>query len=145
MSFDKELFDGKSFSSLLEDIYKNSKKKEIQINTLISELKPLIQNIGDATIIVPLIKEYLDVAVKNDDALVRMAAIVQRAMSRSDSGELDALLLTEDEKKQLMETLVDAESEPKETDKQKEEEKDGTMGQSGTKLPASSPQSESKS
>ena len=96
MSFDKELFDGKSFSSLLEDIYKNSKKKEIQINTLISELKPLIQNIGDATINVPLIKEYLDVAVKNDDALVRMAAIVQRAMSRSDTGELDALLLTEE-------------------------------------------------
>ncbi len=112
MSFEKELFKGKSFSSLLEDIYKNSKKKELQINTLISELKPLIQNIGDATIIVPLIKEYLDVAVKNDDALVRMAAIVQRAMSRSDSGELDALLLTEDEKKQLMETLTEAEQEP---------------------------------
>ena len=122
MSFDKELFDGKSFSSLLEDIYKNSKKKEIQINTLISELKPLIQNIGDATIIVPLIKEYLDVAVKNDDALVRMAAIVQRAMSRSDTGELDALLLTEDEKKQLMETIVEVEEEPK---KKKEETANG--------------------
>ena len=113
MSFDKELFDGKSFSNLMEDIYNNSKKKEIQINTLISELKPLIQNIGDATIIVPLIKEYLDVAVKNDDALVRLAAIVQRAMSRSDSGELDALLLTEDEKKQLMETITEIEEEPK--------------------------------
>ncbi len=105
MSFTNEIFDGKSFSSLLEDIYKNSKKKELQINTLISELKPLIQNIGDATIIVPLIKEYLDVAVKNDDALVRMAAIVQRAMARSDSDNLDALLLTEDEKKQLIDTM----------------------------------------
>ena len=137
MSFDKELFDGKSFSSLLEDIYKNSKKKEIQINTLISELKPLITNIGDATIIVPLIKEYLDVAVKNDDALVRMAAIVQRAMSRSDSGELDALLLTEDEKKALMETLTEAENEPIDKNKQ-EEEKDGKMGQSDGQLPTSS-------
>ncbi len=117
MSFDKELFEGKSFSNLLEDIYKNSKKKEIQINTLISELKPLIQNIGDATIIVPLIKEYLDVAVKNDDALVRMAAIVQRAMTRSDTGELDALLLTEDEKKQLIETMTEIEKEPNKDDK----------------------------
>ena len=107
MSFTNEVFDGKSFSSLLEDIYKNSRKKELQINSLISELKPLIQNIGDATIIVPLIKEYLDVAVKNDDALVRMAAIVQRAMARNDSGDLDALLLTEDEKKQLMETMTE--------------------------------------
>jgi len=134
MSFDKELFDGKSFSSLLEDIYKNSKKKEIQINTLISELKPLIQNIGDATIIVPLIKEYLDVAVKNDDALVRMAAIVQRAMTRSESGELDALLLTDDEKKALMETLTEAENEPVDKNKQ-EEEKNGKMEQSGGQLP----------
>ena len=113
MSFTNEVFEGKSFSSLLEDIYKNSKKKELQINTLISELKPLIQNIGDATIIVPLIKEYLDVAVKNDDALVRMAAIVQRAMSRSDSGELDALLLTEEEKKQIIETMSEVEETPK--------------------------------
>ncbi len=107
MSFTNEIFDGKSFSSLLEDIYTNSKKKELQINSLISELKPLIQNIGDATIIVPLIKEYLDVAVKNDDALVRMAAIVQRAMARNESGDMDALLLTEDEKKQLIETMTE--------------------------------------
>ena len=126
MSFDKELFEGKSFSNLLEDIYKNYKKKENQINTLISELKPLISNIGDATIIVPLIKEYLDVAVKNDDALVRMAAIVQRAMARNDSGELDALLLTEDEKKQLMETITEVEKEP---ESKKEEKIDGKVEQ----------------
>ena len=107
MRFTNEVFDGKSFSSLLEDIYKNSRKKELQINSLISELKPLIQNIGDATIIVPLIKEYLDVAVKNDDALVRMAAIVQRAMARNDSDNLDALLLTEEEKKQLLEAATE--------------------------------------
>ena len=111
MSFTNEIFEGKSFSSLLEDIYKNSKKKELQINTLISELKPLIQNIGDATIIVPLIKEYLDVAVKNDDALVRMAAIVQRAMARNDSDNIDGLLLTDDEKNQLMETITEIETE----------------------------------
>ena len=129
MSFDNELFKGKSFSNLLEDIYKNSKKKEIQINTLISELKPLIQNIGDATIIVPLIKEYLDVAVKNDDALVRMAAIVQRAMSRSDSGELDALLLTEDEKKQLIETISEVEEE-KQLSQKKNMEKEENGAQS---------------
>ena len=109
MSTEKEIFKGTTFSDLMKDIYHNSKKKERQINTLIQELQPLIKNIGDATVIVPLIKEYLDVAVKNDDALVRMAAIVQRAMSRSDSGELDALLLTEDEKKQLMETMSEVE------------------------------------
>jgi hypothetical protein len=74
-------FKGKSFSDLLKDIYSNSQKKDRQINVLISELRPLIKNIGDATVIVPLIKEYLDVAVKNDDHLVKLTGIVQRYIS----------------------------------------------------------------
>jgi hypothetical protein len=52
-----KLFGNKKFSDLLEEIYTNQKKKEEQISTLISELKPLIQYIGDATLIVPLLKE----------------------------------------------------------------------------------------
>ncbi len=105
MSFDKELFDGKSFSSLLEDIYKNSRKKEIQINTLISELKPLIQNIGDATIIVPLIKEYLDVAVKNDEHLVKLAGVIQRIIAKSTSSDEESFLLSDAEKEDLINAL----------------------------------------
>ena len=73
-----ELFKGTTFSDLMKDIYHNSKKKDRQINTLIQELQPLIKNIGDATVIVPLIKEYLDVSVKNDEHLVKLAAVVQR-------------------------------------------------------------------
>ena len=61
-----EIFKGKSFAGLLKDIYKNSAEKEKQIKILIGELKPLIRNIGDATIIVPLIKEYMEIGVKND-------------------------------------------------------------------------------
>ena len=109
MNFDEqELFKGKSFSSLLKDIYTTTKSKEKQINILISELKPLIKNIGDATIIVPLIKEYLEVGVKNDEHLVKMAAVVQRAMTRTDlsTGEFS---LTEDEKQQLIDTMNDME------------------------------------
>ena len=68
-----ELFKGTSFSDLMKDIYHNSKKKDRQINTLIHELQPLIKNIGDATVIVPLIKEYLDVSVKNDIIVVLLS------------------------------------------------------------------------
>jgi len=105
---DQELFKGKTFSSLLKDIYTTTKNKEKQINILISELKPLVKNIGDATIIVPLIKEYLEVGVKNDEHLVKMAAVVQRAMTRSetDGGEFT---LTDYEKKQLLDTMNDME------------------------------------
>ena len=109
MNFDdQELFKGKSFSSLLKDIYTTTKNKEKQINVLISELKPLVKNIGDATIIVPLIKDYLEIGVKNDEHLVKMAAVVQRAMTRTETtgGEFS---LTEDEKQQLLDTMNEME------------------------------------
>jgi len=85
--FDKIVFGKKSFSSLLEEIYENQKKKDKQISTLISELKPLINEIGDATLIVPLIKEYMEIGVKNDDLLVKMAALAQRAIASQASGD----------------------------------------------------------
>ena len=101
MEKDKEIFEGKSFESLLKDIYDNSKRKETQIQILITELKPMIKNIGDAVIIVPLIKDYMEIAVKNDEALIKMAAIVQKAQSRTGSSD-DNLMLTEAEKEQLI-------------------------------------------
>ena len=96
------IFDGKSFSDILSDIYNASKRKEPQINKLIAELQPMIKNIGDATILVPMIAEYMDISVKNDDALIKMAAIIQRAVARNSTGENSSELLTEEEKKQLL-------------------------------------------
>ena len=78
---DFELFNGTTFSDLMRDVYHNSKKKSRQIDALIKNLEPMIKNIGDATVIVPLIKDYLEVSVKNDDALVKLAAVVQRLVS----------------------------------------------------------------
>jgi len=104
MSSNFEIFKGTSFSDLMKDIYHNSKKKERQINTLIQELQPMIKNVGDATVIVPLIKEYLDVAVKNDDALVKLASVVQRLVQSESkmTGESE-FGLSDDERKQLLE------------------------------------------
>ena len=56
MGLDSLVFKNKSFSDILEEIYNNQNKKSKQISGLISELKPLISDIGDATLIVPLIK-----------------------------------------------------------------------------------------
>ena len=103
MSSNFEIFKGTSFSDLMKDIYHNSKKKERQINTLIQELQPMIKNIGDATVIVPLIKEYLDVAVRNDDALVKLASVVQRLVQSENkvTGESE-FGLSDEERKQLL-------------------------------------------
>ena len=102
-SLDSVVFGKKKFSNILEEIYNNQKKKEKQISGLISELKPLISDIGDATLIVQLIKEYMDIGVRNDEQLIKMATIVQRALNNS-SGE-DTMGITEEEKQQLMEEL----------------------------------------
>ena len=71
---------------------------------MISELKPFVQNIGDATIIVPLIKDYLEVSVKNDDQLAKLLAVVQRLIGNNTTGEGE-FGITEDEKKQLLDEL----------------------------------------
>jgi hypothetical protein len=102
MDVKDELFKGKTFSDLMSDVYHNSKKKDRQINQLISQLQPLIRNASDATIIVPLIKEYLDVAVKNDDHLVKLTAIVQRYISTTQTITGDSSILSESEKVQLL-------------------------------------------
>ena len=98
----EELFKGVTFSDLMSDVYHNSKKKDRQINQLISQLHPLIKTTSDATIVVPLIKEYLDIAVKNDDHLVKLTAIVQRFISTKQAIGGESSLLSEDEKKQLL-------------------------------------------
>ena len=102
MDVKDELFKGKTFSDLMSDVYHNSKKKDRQINQLISQLQPLIRNASDATIIVPLIKEYLDVAVKNDDHLVKLTAIVQRYISTTQTISGESSLLSDEEKNQLL-------------------------------------------
>ena len=102
-ALDSVVFGKKKFSSILEEIYNNQKKKATQISGLISELKPLINDIGDATLIVPLIKEYMDIGVRNDEQLIKMATIVQRALNNSTSE--DTMGITEEEKAELMAEL----------------------------------------
>ncbi len=112
MDKNEELFKGTTFSDLMSDVYHNSKKKDRQISQLISQLQPLIRNASDATIIVPLIKEYLDVAVKNDDHLVKLTAIVQRYISTKQTIAGADSLLSDEEKQQLLkiaETTLESE------------------------------------
>ena len=117
------LFDDKSFSDLLKEIHGNQKKKAKQLAQLIAELRPLVQSLGDATVVVPLIKEYLEISVKNDDALLKMAAIVQR-LSTGNANSGDGGLLTEEEMAQLQD-LTEEIAKTVEEPKQLEAPQDG--------------------
>jgi hypothetical protein len=103
-NLDQKIFGKKNFSDLLEEIYNNQLKKATQISALINELKPLITDIGDATMLVPLIKEYMDLGIKNDEQLIKMATIIQRALNTG-KGESEDYGITEDEKSQLLEIV----------------------------------------
>ena len=99
------LFGKKTYADLLKEIHTNQKDKEVQLRSLIEGLKPLITNAGEATIMVPLIKEYMELAIKNDDHLIKMAGIVQRAMNTK-MAEGDDMLSDED-KELLFSSLQD--------------------------------------
>lgn len=102
MSLDKEIFDGKTLSDLFSEIYKNTDSKRQQINTFVSKLVMLIRTPEDAAVIGPVIKDFIEVNVKNDEHLVRVAQIAQRIVGAVSKGESIDGLLSEAEKQALL-------------------------------------------
>lgn len=105
MSADFELFPGKSLSGLFKDIYDNQQNKKQRISELIAEMKKVIRHAGDMATIGPIIKDLVDTSVKNDDSLIKMAAIAQRIIGAQHKAEGDVGFLTDDEKEQLLSQL----------------------------------------
>ncbi len=108
MEKDFNIFGDKKFSDLSKEIYENSKLKKTQIDLLIQEVHSYIQGIEDIAIVGPVLKELFDVAVKNDDNLLKLATVIQRIMNKQADIVDDASLLTDDEKQELMDTLEEA-------------------------------------
>lgn len=104
MGYSNEIFDNKNLSDLFKDLYTSSKKRDKQITTLIGELKPLVNDLSDATVIVPLIKDYLEVGIKNDDILVKVATIVQRLETGKSTGGDDMFIDPEELQSLLQES-----------------------------------------
>ena len=101
-----KIFKDKTFEDLTRDIYENQKLKKTQIDLLIQELHSFIQTADDALVIAPIIKEYFDVSIKNDEHLVKLAAVIQRHLSKISSGEAGSeFILSDSEKEELMSTL----------------------------------------
>ena len=107
MSNEKEIFEGKTFQDLTKDIYENTTKRKTQIDLLISEIHGFITTIDDVVMVAPIIKEYMDTAVRNDEHLVKLAGVLQRIISKSQGESDESMLLTDEEKEELMGTLQD--------------------------------------
>lgn len=152
LNLDKvELFKGKTYESLLNDIYISQSKTDRVLDGTIQQLKDLISNnapIRDIALILPILKDFVSLSVKNQDSLVKLASIVEKIVNdhrvnlnnqrsldlkeantntiksekvrvtlsngkRRDNNDVsineiaadDALQLSEDEKRQLLETM----------------------------------------
>ena len=107
MAKDYEIFEGKTLSDVFKDIYDNSKTNKQQLEVLMKEVVGFIKDGDTAVQIIPMLKEYLEINVKNDEQLVKLATIVQRITAAekrvSDSG--DEFGLSEAEKEQLMNAI----------------------------------------
>ena len=108
MEKDFNIFGDKKFSDLSQEIYENSKLKKTQIDLLIQEVHGYIQGIEDIAIVGPVLKELFDVAVKNDDNLLKLATVIQRIMNKQFDLTEDTSLLSDDEKQELMDSLEEA-------------------------------------
>ena len=107
MADEKEIFEGKTFQDLTKDIYENTSKRKVQIDLLISEIHGFITTIDDVVLVAPIIKEYMDTAVRNDEHLVKLAGVLQRIISKSQGESDESMLLSDEEKADLMGTLQD--------------------------------------
>ena len=89
---DVTIFGNTSLSDLFKQIHKNNKDIDKQIGEFIDTMKPMATaNAGSATMLMPTVKDLIDVNVKNNEQLIKMAAIAQRAVS-SNSSSSDSLI-----------------------------------------------------
>ena len=106
MAIDFEIFEGKTLSDVFKDIYDNSKRNKEQLEVLMKEVVQFIKDGDTAVQIIPMLKEYLEINVKNDEQLVKLATIVQRLAQASASGDSESEFgLSEKEKEQLMQNI----------------------------------------
>lgn len=102
------VYKGKHLGDLFREIHANVIVKQGKIEELVAQLMPLIKTPQDALEMVPMIKDYLDVGVRNDELLVKVAAIVQRyASSTAKKSDGDDSFLTDEDKQKLLDEAQD--------------------------------------
>ena len=112
---DVTIFGNTSLSDLFKQIHKNNKDIDKKIEDFIDTMKPMATaNVGNATNLMPVVKDLIDVNVKNNEQLVKMAAIAQRAATSNnnsneliDMSEIEALLAEQKEVQEKGQRLLE--------------------------------------
>lgn len=112
MDIDKEIFEGKKLSDLIKEVYEKHKEQDSSIGREITRLSELISSPGDAIIIVPLLKGFFDSSLKNDEVLLKIIQVFQKASEKVQSNSDNSSMLSEKELQQLfneIDTVVNSE------------------------------------
>lgn len=100
MELEKKIFKGKTLGDLVEEVYNKHKNQDALIKQEILRLADMIESPGDAIVIVPLLKGYVDSSLKNDEVLMKILNLFQKAEEKKkETGETS--LLTEKDIEQL--------------------------------------------
>ncbi len=112
MAIDFEVFEGKTLSDIFKDIYDNSNKNKQQLEVLMKEVVGFIKDGDTAVQIIPMLKEYLEINVKNDEQLVKLATIVQRIATQTKTSNADDEFgISDKEKEQLLASIQEVSNE----------------------------------
>ena len=105
MSADYEIFKGTTLADMFKKIDGNSSRNKIQIESLIQELMVFIKDPNSAIQLFPMISDYMEANIRNDELLVKLLAVVQRVMQTEAKTEDGDYGLSEVEKDQIIRKL----------------------------------------
>jgi hypothetical protein len=107
---DVTIFGDMTLGDLLQDIYVGTMQKRNRINKIITLMEGMLTNVDDIAVIGPILNHSIDVLVKNDDHLIKIATIVQRVISAENYGKNSgdvSDILTQEEKDTLTKMALD--------------------------------------
>lgn len=100
--FKKNTGEEVTFEDLMQRIYENSSERHDAIIATADHITKKIETAADAMMLMPNLIELNKVAVRNDDQLLALAAIVQRHIGKKTKSD-DSMMFSAEDRKLLME------------------------------------------
>jgi len=108
MSADYEIYKGKTIADLFKKIDDNSNRNKIQIESLIQEMMVFIKYPQSAQTLFPMISDFMEANIRNDELLVKLGAVVQRVMQAESKAQDGDYGLSDKEKDQILGKIEEA-------------------------------------
>jgi hypothetical protein len=103
MNLDFQVTEKKTFRQLCDDVIKRSESKREQLDILMESTRNLIKTTNDAIALLPQVKALLDVGVKNDEQIIKLASVLQKLQSTEmETNDGDDGILSSEEREEIM-------------------------------------------